>query len=371
MKSILIGNGINIELGGMEYSNKKIIARLLSNLQTNDYSNVFENSITNPELNNVFYCIYKELRNILKGEYDQYCNTSDEIQTLERFKQQYNFTSSIFDVGIEDYFFILRVYHHRFKDDNDKIRATFDGFCWLFLDSIYNGGKIQKISDNIKDAKYKKLYEFFNGFDNIFTVNYDCTIEKISNKNVHYLHGDFNTLADQYDSNTLMGKVYADRGDNNPVTEQYKHIYSNAIMGFNGNFKENTMNIFENAEFGIESFMQNNETGLSIDDREKMEILRTSTDKKSKFIYDIYQTKKKFPSMVFHQYPSGLFKSISDELCIVGLSPINDDHIWRILKANNQLKKIIYYYKYEQDKKLIEKLYPDMNIVTISVDDLW
>ena len=48
MKSILIGNGINIELGGMEYSNKKIIARLLSNLQTNDYSSVFENSITNP-----------------------------------------------------------------------------------------------------------------------------------------------------------------------------------------------------------------------------------------------------------------------------------------------------------------------------------
>jgi len=202
-------------------------------------------------------------------------------------------------------------------------------------------------------------------------VNYDCTIEKISNKSVHFLHGDFNTLADQYDSNTLIGKVFADRGDNNPVTEQYKHIYSNAIMGFNGNFKENTMNIFENAEFGIENFMQNNETGLSIEDRERMEILRTSTDKKSKFIYDIYQTKKKFPSMVFHRYPSGLFKVISDELCIVGLSPINDDHIWRILKANNQLKRIIYYYKYEQDKKLIEKLYPDMNIVTISVDDLW
>jgi hypothetical protein len=40
MKNILVGNGINIEFGGKDYCNSEIIKRLMSNLQTKDYSSI-------------------------------------------------------------------------------------------------------------------------------------------------------------------------------------------------------------------------------------------------------------------------------------------------------------------------------------------
>ena len=38
MNNIIIGNGINIQYGGIEYTNESIINRALSNLKTNKFS---------------------------------------------------------------------------------------------------------------------------------------------------------------------------------------------------------------------------------------------------------------------------------------------------------------------------------------------
>ena len=116
VKNILVGNGINIEFGGKDYCNSGIIKRLLSNLNTKNYSDIFANKVTNQELTQVIYGLHKELRNVLKGKYDCFCNSDDERFTLERIKQQYTFRTSMFDIGMEDYFFILKVYHNSFND---------------------------------------------------------------------------------------------------------------------------------------------------------------------------------------------------------------------------------------------------------------
>ncbi len=371
VKNILVGNGINIEFGGKDYCNSGIIRRLLSNLNTKNYSDMFANKVTNQELIQVIYGLHKELRNVLKGNYDCFCNSDEERFTLERIKQQYNFRTSMFDIGMEDYFFILKVYHNSFNDPQDLIKGTYDGICWLLLDAIFNNGNIQNIYENIKATKREKLRNIFSEFDNVFTVNYDCNVKKISDKHVYYLHGDFNTLLDQYNPDTLIGRMYLEKGEKNPVLNGNKHIYCNGIMGFTGTFKQNTMKIFENANLGIEQMMQRIEEGLTKEDEEKIENMKNSTDEKMQFAYDLIQTKLKFPKLSFQEYPSNKFKSISGELSIVGLSPNNDEHLWNMIRENHHLKKITYYYKSTDDKSAIADLYPSMNIVTVPVYELW
>ncbi len=371
MKNIIVGNGINIEFGGARYLNSGIISRLLNNLQTKDYSDIFAQKITSKELLVVFKGLHNELVDILNGKHNDYCQTAEEKSTLERVKKQYPKISSISDIGMEDYFFILMLFHYRYNDPPDMVQATFDGLCYLFFDAIYDEGRIQKIHELVNASTKEKLHHLFDQFDTIFTVNYDCNVEMIAEKPIYYLHGDFNTLHDQYNPGSLLGRMYFERGTQNPVTEKTKHIYCNGIMGFSGSFKEKIMDIFENGQFGVEQLLQKINTGLSSVDEEKLEEMRILQDDKLRFAYDLIQTKKNHTDLYFHQYPSNIFKNISGEMSIVGLSPNNDEHIWKMLQKNTRLQRIIYYYKSEQDKLSVEDLYREMDIITIPVEMFW
>ncbi len=59
----------------------------------------------------------------------------------------------------------------------------------MIFDAIYCEGNIQKLHSKMN--KLSKVY--FSNFDNIFTLNYDDTIEKLTNRTVFHLHGDFKT----------------------------------------------------------------------------------------------------------------------------------------------------------------------------------
>lgn len=371
MKNIIVGNGINIEFGGARYLNSGIINRLLNNLVTKDYSDIFAQKITGEELLVVFNGLHNDLIDILNGKHNDYCKTAEEKSTLERIKKQYHKNSNISDIGMEDYFFILMLFHYRYNDPIEMVQATFDGLCYLFLDAIYDEGQIQKIHELVNASTKENLHHLFNQFDTIFTVNYDCNVEMIAEKPVYYLHGDFNTLHDQYNPGSLLGRMYFERCAQNPVTEKTKHIYCNGIMGFSGSFKEKVMGIFENGQFGVEQLLQKINVGLTSEEEEKLEEMRISQDDKVRFAYDLIQTKKKHPDLNFNQYPSNIFKNIAGEMFIVGLSPNNDEHIWKMLQKNAGLQKIIYYYKSEQDKLSVEDLYPGMDIITIPVERFW
>lgn len=366
-----MGNGINIHLGGKEYCNAEIIKRLLSNLNIKDYSYIFNHKIDEHNLVNLMYGLYREFKNIFKGKYDSFCNTNDERFTLNRIKKQYTPRTSMFDIGMEDYFFILKIYHNSFQDSSDLIKGTYDGLCWLLLDAIYNNGNIQKIHEYVSSSKRNKIRNIFGEFENIFTVNYDCNVEMISEKQVYYLHGDFNTLLDQYNPDTLIGRMYLEQGEINPSLRGDKHIYCNGIMGFTGSFKYDVITKFKNANLGIEKILEMVTVGLTKEDEEKIEQMKNSSDKKIKFAYNLIQTKLKYPNLSIHQYPSNIFESIIDELTIVGLSPNNDEHIWDIIRKNRNLKKIIYYYKGLESKKIIDDLYSDLNIITLPIEQFW
>lgn len=371
MKNILIGNGINIEYGGVDYLNSSIIKRVVNNLRTKDYSELFCNEITSEELLLVFEGMYNQLKSILEGRYNKFCDKYYEYKTLERFKQQYNLKTKIFDVGMEDYFFILRLYHKRFNDSAETIKASFDGFCWIFLDAIYNDGRIQNIWENISDKSYLELKNKLHTYNNIYTVNYDQNIQMIADKKIHYLHGDFSTLLDQYDSSTLIGKLYQEKKKNISIKTENSHIYCNAIMGFIGSFKERQLEIFQNCANGLDQVINLINNGISVEDNEKIERLKQSEDKKQRFAYDMIEIYRKHPELKIREYPYTTFKELKGELHIVGLSPNNDDHIWKILNENIKINKIVYYYKSKYDQEIVDNLYSHLNIDTKPVSEFW
>ena len=48
MKNVIIGNGVNIQFAGSEYTNESIIKRAITKLETGDYSSeVYTNEIEN------------------------------------------------------------------------------------------------------------------------------------------------------------------------------------------------------------------------------------------------------------------------------------------------------------------------------------
>ncbi len=371
MRNILIGNGINIEFGGGEFSNCGIINRLMRNIQIKDYSIQFGSVISSRELGGIVDGLRDVLLSVIIGKFDDCCQNFDEKFTLNRIKSQYNAKTELSDIGMEDYFFLLKVFHNKFNDTDQFAKATFDGMCILLMDAIFDDGGIQKIHETIELNKKSNINRFLSDFDNIFTVNYDCNVEKLSGISVNYLHGDFNTLLDQYNPNTLIGRIYQERGEINPVTISNKHMYCNGIMGFTGSLKEKVMKIFEDGQEGINKMIEKIDAGLLPEEGERLEKMRTSSDEREQFAYYLIQTRKGNPSLGMHQYPRKKFMKISDEISIVGLSPNNDEHIWKMINQNPSLQQLVYYYKSEYDKNTIKRMVTNIRVVTKPVNELW
>ncbi|MFB0921385.1 MAG: hypothetical protein QMB62_10990 [Oscillospiraceae bacterium] len=345
MATILLGNGFDIELGGRDYTNKSIINRLIKNIETKDYSNTLLNrKIGNDELKVLLPGLYDEFKKMLKGQYDKYCTDAKDISLLTMLKTRYGLSTQIDEIGMEDFFVILRLFHTRFHDGADFIKSTHDGFCWMFLDTIFNEERIQKIASTVLPAYKRYLAATLGAYDSIYTINYDKTAEIIAEKEVYYLHGDFETLFDQYNPDTLIGRYYCEKGVANPVNSATKHIYCNGLMGFSGAYKEHIMEIMDNGQFGVESILKSYNEGMAVQDLKKLERLKNSPDEGEQLAFGIISAKINFPHLGMHQYPIKKFRSITSELHIIGVSPYNDEHIWGSIIGNPRLTKIIYYY---------------------------
>lgn len=372
MKTILLGNGINIELGGLDYTNAAIINRAISNIKSKHYSTLlFNGDITDDEFLTIFEALPTELHKIVRGQYDQYCTNEEDHALVARLKKQYSETTAICDIGMEDFFSILRFFHLRYNDPDEMIKATHDGLCWVFLDAIYFEGRIQNISNTVLPAYLKYLHEYFAGYDQIYTVNYDKTAEAISRRKVEYLHGDFGTLLDQYRPDTLIGRYYEDSGVRNPVTAETRHIYCNGLMGFSGNYKEHIMHIMEYGQFGVENILRLYNANMSVQDLKKLERLKNSENKGDRFAFGIINTKIHHPELDMHRYPMSRFRSLSGELYIAGMSPNNDDHIWNAIIKNSALTQIVVFYHDASSADYIREKYTDARMVFLPDLTFW
>lgn len=363
MKTILIGNGFNMELGGSEFGNKSIINRFLNFAETKDYSKrLYKGTIENEELAYLLPGMYDELQKILSGKYDTIIVKPEDKKLLDLIKNRYKSSVKINEIGMEDYFVVLRLFHIKYNDDKELIKSTHDGFCWQFLDAIYNDGKIQQIAGSIIPKYREYIQQQLSGYDDIYTLNYDKTVEQLAKRPVKYLHGDFETLLDQYNPNTLIGHHYQKSNIENPVTEDMRHIYCNGLMGFSGTYKEHIMSIMENGQFGTEEIFKRYSDGLDIGDLKKLDRLRTSTSENERFAYGIISAKIENPKLGMHQYPMKDLHQIKGELSILGVSPFNDEHIWRTILENQHVTSITYYYHDEDSKNAFQNYVSDSRI---------
>ncbi|ARC85626.1 hypothetical protein U732_1140 [Clostridium argentinense CDC 2741] len=356
-RNVLIGNGINIAFSeNDDYKNFKIIERLIQNLEAERYKDVFEGSVDSYELLSVLTGLNNEFKKMMKGTYAiRWTENEDEIQTLIEMSKRYNNKPlDVLDVGMEDYFFAMKLFNNRFREDAIPINLLFDGLKWIFLDTIYNNGKIETLYSKMGCyAKELSLYK------DIFTVNYDTNLDKLTEKCVYHLHGDFETLDDTYIPETLLGYL-SQQNDNPPkIIPSMKHIYCNAIMGFSGDCKMNDIKVYSNGNMAMDSIVARIQNPLDAEVHQKFMQLKNSTNENEISIAKSIVAKLEYPELRHTEYPIEQFKSINGELHIIGMSPNNDSHIFKMINENPNIRNVVYFSASDTDslsaKKVIQK----------------
>lgn len=322
-KNVLFGNGINIEFSGTdEYKNYAILQRMCDNLkEPGRYTDVFANTVDASDMHdflsnlNAWFVKYS-----LKG-FDgiKLTQNKDELYALIEMAYRYKNTNpDVLDVGLEDYLLALKLFNKSFGDKALDYQTLYQGITCLMLDAIYNDSKIETI--------YQKMLTYqkeLNNFDEIFTVNYDTNLDKITDKKVYHLHGSFNNLHHEYRPDSFKGWIIKQSGKQLPkYIEGKEYLYSDAVFGFSGEDKAKRI-----AEY---NFPYTN----------------TSLEK----------IRNQHPELIYPAYPVDEFRNISGELYIIGLGPHNDSHIFDMINNNNKITEVIYYSACDTDTNKVKKI---------------
>lgn len=179
-KHVLIGNGININFGGRDYTNGQIIERLSVKLKQNDgyFDDVFAGIVSSEELLGIIEGLNDIFNKMLNGSIFSLRRAVDEeeMRTLVDISRRYKMkTYSAVEIGMEDYFYALKWFNNGYPDGEELTKSAFQGLKQLFLDSIFNNGEIEEL--------YLKMQPFsreLEQFDTVFTVNYDTNLKKLN-----------------------------------------------------------------------------------------------------------------------------------------------------------------------------------------------
>lgn len=363
MKSILLGNGINIQFGGKAYSNYYIMERIRYRAKLDSYLSLFGNTLTSSEIISILDGFVDIANGVRNGDFDQYIDDDDDIQeAINDFKDRYKTNvNASYEIMLEDWFLLIQMFFLKSKDLADNKSAGIQGFERLILDAIYNGGKIQDLYKEMP----KKVKQFFNGYDNIFTLNYDNNLEELTKRTVYHLHGDFSVLANSENPNNVQGYIRS-KENNLVVVKGMEHCFCNALLNYSGMLKYKTAMDFHKLIMTADTFN-------SLYDNDPVFSKQLSDLKKNKpFEYQMIMTKIEHPELnMATEYYFEKFATISDELHIIGMSPNNDAHIFNLICNNSALKKVVFYYFSNKEKDYIEKHFPKKLFSCESVENLW
>lgn len=347
-KSILIGNGFNINFGGQAYSNEYIIKRIVFNALANIYDPLFNGEISGDEIAGIFTGLAAWTNDISAGKYDAIIPDTEK-PILEDFKERYNWKlSHYYEVGLEDWFFILRVSFLQNADIADKWSSVKQGFERMMLDAIFNDGDIQDLCKDIG----KPVKKWLRKFNNIFTINYDNNVEDLIGRSVFHLHGDFRTLANSENPKTLIGYIRKSSGDT-VVIPQFKHCFCNALFDYSGEHKYEIAYAFEKGTEGLQSLEK---SGIS-------PIFFPAP------IEELLRVHEEHPELTFgSDYHFTEFRELTGELHIIGISPNNDTHLFKLIDVS-KIEKIVFYYYSEHEKN--KQLPVHQKVEYKSAKDLW
>lgn len=359
MRYLLVGNGINIQFGGMAYTSSFIMKRIKYRAQMGVYDALFEGTLARDEVLAVLDGFVVEANAIIVGEYDAYVKEKDVQEAVDDFKKRYTKPmKQPQDIMLEDWLLIIRVFFLKNFDLEESRLAATEGFKRILLDAIYNGGKIQTIFSKLDKMQKKSLKRFFNGYDAIFTLNYDDNLEGITQKPVYHMHGDFSVLSESENPEYAMGYVRTFAGET-VFQESMKHCYCNALLDYSGKLKKKS----------IEQKDALNQVDFSKFDLEDPKLLALEAEKP--LDYRSIVAKIQHPELqMAYDYHFKDFRCIEDELHIIGMSPNNDDHIFEAITSNVKISKVIFYYKSSAGIDLVKKRIGSICDCE-SVDELW
>lgn len=340
--SVLIGNGLDIHVGGDDYLNKWIIVRLLAKAKMGKYDMLFQDSqdsnplITGDEIIELFSNMVGIANKARKNEYKDLAETygdKDLIDALKDFERNHTCEiRSIEEIGMEDWLLIFLLFLIEQGDILDQYESIKQGFERMIFDAIYCEGNIQKLHSKMN--KLSKIY--FSNFDNIFTLNYDDTIEKLTKCTVFHLHGDFKTKNYSENPQNALGYLRLQKGQNIWFPQQFKHCNCSAILDFSGkrkyNYATNMIKAFLKFE-KLKETVKNNEIELK-NIREKLPAEQ----------HELFNIGVEKNLHLGHDYHFQDFEQMSGTLSIIGLAPQNDSHIFSCINKSKINSVVFYYY---------------------------
>lgn len=348
LKSLLVGNGININFGGKAYSNQFIIKRIIFNARAGKYDPLFNGKMSGEQIEETFLNLAEWANAISRGECDSVV-TDEELPLLEDFKKRYSKkVEHYYDVGLEDWLFILHIVFLKNADLKNIWGPVKFSFEQMMLDAIYNDGDIQKVYLSMG----KPVKRWFEQFDKIFTLNYDNNVETLIKKPIFHLHGDYRTKANSENPNTILGYQRTE-AHQTVVVPGFEHCYCNALFDYRG---ENKLQVADGFEKGKASVQRLADSGVPA----------------SAFpapAAGLVQTYREHPELeIAPTYHFDEFRKLSGEVHIIGMSPNNDSHLFRLIDAS-AVDKVVFYYFSESEKK--QKLQLHQKVEYRSAPDLW
>lgn len=215
MKVIVVGNGIDIQFGGIgRRGNKAIIERAIANIESDKYLQLgWDKSSVKDILETCVSAINMAIQKRISIPKDQdYLFLQMEI---ERIRRSYQKEISVNKIGLEDIFLGAELlYVNAINDDERNMvdTAINDYLQPLLLDAIYDNDTVNDIYKLFPSS----FINYLKRYDAIFTLNYDTNLDSAVGKEVpvYHLHGCFNDLTDKA----------------NGVPDGFKHMFCNGIM---------------------------------------------------------------------------------------------------------------------------------------------
>ena len=360
MKNIIIGNGVNIQFDGWDYTNKSIIKRALTILE----SGVYSKDVYTEEIEVWLKLLYREFPNFLKGDYDKLAVFENEKKEIKSLKQQYSRKTKIYEIGFEDFFLLSELHCRKNKIGNPEKYYFREFLRRVFLDSIFNKGLINQIHKNFSS----KFIEYIKSFDNIFTTNYDRNIELATNSEVLYLHGAFHILDSVYDKKSFRNLLPDKPVENAPVISGYEHVFSTALTDSSGENKQSSAESSELANIALDKFVNGIKEKPEL--KKEIEKWKNVDNDIVKNFHDAIKLRTSNPNIKFSvDYALNKLKKINGAVSIIGLSPYNDSHILSTIVNNRKIKNIEYFYYGKSEKNKI--LSYNKKIETLDVREFW
>lgn len=353
MKCLLAGNGINIQFDSVNYTTQQIVLRILKNCDREDFP---KHIIVNlPYLLKIYIGkLFLVAREVLNGNYECYAITTAERSSIKSFQEQYSSrikSLRIPDIGFEDYYLLHDLVCHKYGIKNPDQFGIREALRFAYLFSIYNDGKLNRLHE-LYPAKF---IQYLNGFDSIFTTNYDSNIDSVVSNEVYHIHGQFDKLAPVYDPKSFRNQLPDSPIANYNVDLNFSYLYSNALSTYCGEYKQFQIKQNPLANEAVEKFA----TTYLNDPKIKMEIDNWTKDKNSLVANMGYaiQLKAQQRDLTFpDDYHFDKLSQISDSLEILGLSPWNDFHIFETIDQSNIKSCVFYFYSNDQCQKVIDLL---------------